>query len=74
MILRSYEPCRKELLVGGYDRPRERAIASVGAELRAEILTFFSVPLTLRAGVGIPLVDAPSGTPACAYLRLGPGY
>ncbi len=60
--------------IAGYDRPRERAIASVGAELRAEVLTFFSVPLTLRAGVGIPLVDAPSGTPARAYLRLGPGY
>jgi hypothetical protein len=58
-----------------YHNPRRAALRSVGAELSADILTFFNAFLPLRAGVALPLVDATGrGTDPVWYLRVGPSF
>jgi Tol biopolymer transport system component len=52
----------------GFQNPRRSTLASSGAELIADVLTFFQVPLTVRVGAAVPLVEG-SGTQV--YVRLG---
>jgi Tol biopolymer transport system component len=56
-----------ELGISGYENPRQSTLASVGAELTADVLTFWTVALNVRVGVGVPLVQ---GNGAGFYLRL----
>lgn len=60
-----------ELDVAGYQNPRKDApLTSVGAEALAEVLTFFSAPLTLRAGMAVRL----DGGGTAFHLRLGRSF
>ena len=52
----------------GFENLRRSALASVGAELTAEVLTFYKVSMRFRGGVAVPLVE---GDGARLYLRLG---
>jgi hypothetical protein len=60
-----------ELGLPGYDRPRRATLVGAGAELRAEVLTFFTVPLSLRLGVGAPLVE---GDGPRLHVRFGSAF
>jgi hypothetical protein len=60
-----------ELGIAGYQRPREETLVSAGAELRAEMLTFFTVPLALRLGVAAPLVERDGVE---VYVRFGAAF
>jgi hypothetical protein len=51
--------------------PRRDALTSAGAELVGELLTFFSIPLTLRTGLAVPFVD---GGGAEWYVRIGRSF
>ena len=53
---------------GGFENPARRALASVGAEVTAEVLTFYKVTMRFRTGVAVPLVE---GEGARVYIRLG---
>jgi len=55
----------------GFDNARRSTLFSVGAELTADVLTFYKASLRLRGGVAVPLV---AGTGAKVYLRLGVPY
>lgn len=57
-----------------YDNPRQTALWSAGAELSADFLTLFSVPLPLRMGVALPAVDTGRGIGPVLYLRVGPSF
>ena len=52
----------------GFENPARRALASVGAEVTAQVLTLYKVTMRFRAGVAVPLVE---GDGARVYLRLG---
>ena len=52
----------------GFENPARSALVSVGAEITAEVLTFYKATLRFRTGVALPLVD---GEGARVYLRLG---
>ena len=54
--------------VSGYDNPRQATLASVGAELTTNVLSFWTVSWSVRLGVGVPLVE---GNGTAFYLRLG---
>ncbi len=60
-----------DLQLPGYQSPRQSTLVGVGGELRAELLAFFTVPVTLRIGVGAPLVERTRPT---AYLRFGAAF
>ncbi|MDX1492486.1 MAG: hypothetical protein R3253_00325 [Longimicrobiales bacterium] len=64
-----------DVWVTGFRNPLRTAIASTGAELTLEMLTFFDIELRLRGGVAFPLVDAtvPAGEPRF-YVRVGLPY
>ena len=64
-----------DLPVPGFAGPRRDALASVGAELRFDALTFFTVPLRLRIGVAAPLVTGfgTARVPAARTLLLTRG-
>jgi hypothetical protein len=49
----------------------EQPVASVGAELLADLLVFWNNPVTLRAGLALPLVD--EDTPVF-YVRFGRSF
>jgi Tol biopolymer transport system component len=53
---------------GGFENPIRRALASVGGEITAQVMTFYKSTLRFRTGVAFPLVD---GDGARVYLRLG---
>lgn len=60
----------------GFQNPLRDPIASTGAELTAELLTFFDIQLRMRGGVAFPLVAAPAapvGEPRF-YVRVGLPY
>lgn len=57
-----------DLDVSGFRNPRRATLASVGAEVTAQILTFWTESLRLRLGVAQPLVE---GDGTGVYLRLG---
>ncbi len=52
----------------GYENPRRSTLASVGAELTTDVLTFWTNGLLLRGGVAFPLVYR---TGAQLYFRVG---
>jgi len=52
----------------GFENPIRSALVSVGAEVTAQILTFYKSTLRFRTGVAFPLVE---GDGARVYLRLG---
>ena len=54
----------------GYDQPRLDPLAGVGAEVVVRLSVLYSLPVVLRAGAAVPLVD-PQGTGPRFYLRLG---
>jgi hypothetical protein len=60
-----------ELDLNGYDNPRQDPLASVGAEITARIMPFWSGIMELRFGVAAGLVEEGGTT---AYLRLGPSF
>jgi hypothetical protein len=60
-----------ELGISGYQRPREEALIGVGAELRAELLAFFTVPMALRLGLAAPLVQRDG---VQVYVRFGAAF
>jgi hypothetical protein len=60
-----------ELGVAGYQNPRRQALTSVGGEVVAEALSFFSIPLVLRTGLAVRL-GASGGTQW--YVRLGRSF
>lgn len=64
-----------DVWVTGFQNPLRTAIASTGAELTLEMLTFFDIQLRLRGGVAFPLVAAtvPAGEPRF-YVRVGLPY
>ena len=57
-----------DLSPSGFENPIHSALASVGAEVTAQVLTFYKSTLRFRTGVAFPLVE---GDGARAYLRLG---
>ena len=57
-----------DLSPSGFENPLRSALASVGAEVTAEVLTFYKVSMRFRGGVAVPLVE---GDGARLYLRLG---
>ena len=57
-----------DLDLNGFQNPRRATLASVGAEVTTGILAFWAVPMDLRLGVGVPLVE---GNGATLYMRLG---
>ncbi|MDT8342265.1 MAG: hypothetical protein RQ751_12195, partial [Longimicrobiales bacterium] len=63
-----------ELGIPGFQRPRERALWSVGVELTAETLWFYNTALGLRTGIAFPGVDVPGGGSPVWYLRVGPSF
>jgi hypothetical protein len=52
----------------GFENPIRRALASVGAEVTAQVMTFYKTRMRFRTGVAFPLVE---GDGARVYLRLG---
>lgn len=64
-----------DVWVTGFQNPLRTAIASTGAELTAEMLTFYDVQFRVRGGVAFPLVAAtvPAGEPRF-YVRVGLPY
>lgn len=64
-----------DVWVTGFQNPLRAAIASTGAELTAEMLTFYDIQLRVRGGVAFPLVAAtvPAGEPRF-YVRVGLPY
>lgn len=61
-----------DVWVTGFQNPLRTAIASTGAEITAEILTFYDIQVRIRGGVAFPLVAAtvPAGEPRF-YVRVG---
>ncbi|NNL30437.1 MAG: hypothetical protein HKO77_05410 [Gemmatimonadetes bacterium] len=61
-----------DVWVTGFQNPLRTAIASSGAEVTAEMVTFYDIQLRVRGGVAFPLVTAtvPAGEPRF-YLRVG---
>lgn len=57
-----------ELGVGGFQNPRRSTLASAGAELTTGLLTFWRIPLRVRLGGALPLVE---GDGPRFYVRLG---
>ena len=60
----------------GPEPARPATLASVGAELSADLLALFNFGIPLRGGVAIPLMDVPGqarSTPVY-YLRLGTSF
>ncbi len=57
-----------ELGFAGFQNPRRSTLASVGAEITTDVLTFWTNALLLRGGVAFPLVER-SG--AQFYFRVG---
>jgi Tol biopolymer transport system component len=53
---------------GGFENRLRSALASVGAEVTAEVLTFYKVSMRFRTGVALPLVEGDGGR---LYVRLG---
>lgn len=60
-----------ELGIAGFQNPRRSTLASVGAELTAQVLTFWTLPMTVRVGGGYPLV---AGAGVRFYMRLGTSF
>jgi hypothetical protein len=58
--------------------PRRETLASVGAELVTEWVTFYDIPVALRVGVAFPLVEpdgsSPVGREPEFYLRFGRSF
>ena len=58
-----------------FHNPARSGMASVGAELTANLLALFSAGLPIRLGVALPLVDDDGrGTSPLFYLRLGSSF
>jgi hypothetical protein len=58
-----------------FHNPARSGMASVGAELTANLLALFSSDLPIRFGVALPLVDYDGrGTSPLFYLRLGSSF
>lgn len=57
-----------ELGIHGFENPRRASLASAGAELVAGVLALWAVPLDVRVGVAVPLVESAG---AVFYTRLG---
>lgn len=53
---------------GAFVNPREDPLVSAGAELLADLTTFFSIQVTVRAGVAVPITPSEN---ASLYLRFG---
>ncbi len=64
----AWGPVRPELELRSYDNPRGRPLASVGAELQAELLFLFNSPLTVRVGAAHRLLNLPGEG---FYIRVG---
>lgn len=60
-----------ELGEPAFQNPRRDPLTSVGGEILTELLTFFSIPVTLRTGIAVRLDDV-EGTEF--YLRLGRSF
>jgi hypothetical protein len=62
----------------GAENPRVETLVSVGAELVTDLLTFYNIGVTLRTGVGFPLVEPnptrPTGREPLFYLRFGRSF
>jgi hypothetical protein len=58
--------------------PRRETLASAGAELLTEWVTFYDIPVALRLGIAFPLVEAdparPVGRQPELYLRFGRSF
>jgi len=58
-----------------YVNPRRATLWSAGAELSADVLTFWSIPFPVRGGVAFPGVNATGrGTSPVLYLRVGGSF
>lgn len=57
-----------DLGIQGYQSPRRATLASVGAEVTAQMLALWSSSLSVRSGVGVPLVE---GNGPLLHVRLG---
>ena len=58
-----------------FHNPPRVGLASVGAELTADLLALFATSLPLRFGVALPLLDASGrGTAPLFYVRLGSSF
>jgi hypothetical protein len=55
----------------GNDNAMRTPLASAGAEVTTEILGLYSVPLRLRLGFGIPLLEMPGAQGPQGWLRVG---
>jgi Tol biopolymer transport system component len=60
------------------ENPRRETLVSVGGELLTEWLTFYNIPVNLRLGVAVPLVERdparPTGLGPELYLRFGRSF
>lgn len=57
-----------ELGIQGYQSPRRATLASVGAEVTTQVLALWASSLSVRTGLGVPLVE---GDGPLFYVRLG---
>jgi hypothetical protein len=62
----------------GAENPRAETLASAGAELVTDLLTFYNIGVTLRTGLAFPLVERdparPTGLEPLFYLRFGRSF
>jgi hypothetical protein len=63
---------RRPDLFGACPAAGETPLVAAGAELALDFAVFFSVPLRLRAGVGVP-IEGPRSDPAF-HIRIGPSF
>ena len=57
-----------DLSPSGFPNPSQSTLASAGAEITAQVFTFYRVSMRFRVGAAVPLID---GTGTTVYLRLG---
>jgi len=57
-----------DLSPSGFPNPIQSTLASAGAEITAQVFTFYRVSMRFRVGAAVPLVE---GTGTRVYLRLG---
>jgi hypothetical protein len=65
-----------ELEIPGFQNPQRASLASAGGEITLRLLPLWFVPLDLRFGLAVRLVDGGAGTETGprAYLRIGRAF
>ncbi|GMR13831.1 MAG: hypothetical protein BMS9Abin29_2050 [Gemmatimonadota bacterium] len=71
----AWGPFEPQLGLPRFENPRRSAIASVGAELSAKVVAFWTSDLTVRFGVALPVTDnGKRGNGLVGYVRVGRAF